>query len=117
MSSSGKRESFDCFLIQVIRLMQAWPSHQVFCVSTSRIDVLRQRWARYSPARRAQRRFVVADGEEVTSPYESGMLTGALQEDVIKIRKSLRQWLALSEAWQEGAEGEIVKATVDVASA
>jgi hypothetical protein len=50
------------------------------------------------------------------SPYENGVLTESLQQDVVKIRRSVGRWLALSEAWQEGAEDEIIQATVDLAS-
>jgi len=50
------------------------------------------------------------------SPYEDGVLTESLQQDILKVRKSVRRWLALSEAWQEGAEDEIIRATVDLAS-
>jgi hypothetical protein len=52
------------------------------------------------------------------SPYHTGLLTESLQEDVVKIRRSLRRWLALSEAWKEGEEDEmIIRATADLASA
>jgi hypothetical protein len=91
---------------------QGWPSHQVYCTSVSRIDLLKQRW----PARRAQRRYPLVDGEDIMSPYENGVLTESLQEDVIDIRRGVRRWLALSETWQEGAEDEIIQATVELAS-
>jgi hypothetical protein len=98
-------------------LIQGWSSHQLFCISASRIDFLKQHWVRRPPALRAQRNHALADGEEIMSPYDTGVLTESLQDDVVKIRRSVRRWLALSEAWKEGAEDEIIRATVNLAGA
>ena len=67
------------------------------------------------PERRTETRYS-GDQDDVKSPYEDGLLPKQLQEDVLEIRKALRRWLALSEAWQEGSEDELIQATVELVS-
>jgi hypothetical protein len=69
-------------------------------------------WSNYSPKRRNRREWQTV---QVTSPYADGVLPDLLQNDVSNIRKCLRRWLSLSELWQEGADNDIIQATIDLA--